>query len=211
MNTDDLIASLATGAGPVPAAPALRRLVPAIALTLLVSAGASVALLGLIPPAMWSGPAPWIKLGYAGALCAACAWLAARLARPGLPVSLAALAPPLVFVTMALAGIAAYAGVPEGQRMAYLVGKSSLRCPWLILLLSLPALGGMLWALRGLAPTRPAIAGLAAGLTAGAIGAAGYALSCTEESIAFVAIWYSLGIALSGLAGAALGSRVLRW
>ena len=39
----------------------------------------------------------------------------------------------------------------------------------------------------------------------------GYALSCTELSPAFVAIWYSLGIALAGALGAVLGPRILRW
>jgi len=78
-------------------------------------------------------------------------------------------------------------------------------------ILSLPALAGALWALRGLAPTRPRAAGLAAGLLAGGLGAFGYALSCTELSPAFVAIWYSLGIALAGALGAALGPRILRW
>jgi hypothetical protein len=43
------------------------------------------------------------------------------------------------------------------------------------------------------------------------VGALGYSVACTEESIAFVATWYSLGILLTGLAGAALGPRVLRW
>jgi hypothetical protein len=68
-----------------------------------------------------------------------------------------------------------------------------------------------LWALRGLAPTRPRAAGLAAGLLAGAIGAFAYALACHEVSVAFVALWYSLGIALSGALGALLGPRLLRW
>ena len=42
-------------------------------------------------------------------------------------------------------------------------------------------------------------------------GAFGYALSCTELSPAFVAIWYSLGIGLAGALGAALGPWTLRW
>jgi hypothetical protein len=39
----------------------------------------------------------------------------------------------------------------------------------------------------------------------------GYALACPEVSLTFVAIWYSLGIALAGVLGAFLGPRVLRW
>jgi hypothetical protein len=80
-----------------------------------------------------------------------------------------------------------------------------------VLALSLPALAAALWALRDLAPTRPRAAGAAAGLLAGSIGAIGYALHCPEAAIAFVAAWYTAGIALTGALGAALGPRVLRW
>jgi len=75
----------------------------------------------------------------------------------------------------------------------------------------LPALAAALWAVRGLAPTRPWAAGFAAGLLAGSVGAFGYSLSCPEASPAFVAAWYTLGIVLTGAVGAALGPRVLRW
>lgn len=75
------------------------------------------------------------------------------------------------------------------------------------LLLSLPALACILWALRGLAPTRVAQAGCAGGLLAGALGAAGYALGCPEAAASFMAIWYTLGIALAAWLGRALGPR----
>jgi hypothetical protein len=91
------------------------------------------------------------------------------------------------------------------------LGHSWASCPTNVLLLALPTLAGALWALRGLAPTRPRAAGLAAGLLAGGIGAFGYALSCTELSAAFVAVWYSLGIGLAGGLGALLGPWLLRW
>ena len=39
----------------------------------------------------------------------------------------------------------------------------------------------------------------------------GYALACTEASPAFVAVWYTLGIIVTGAVGALLGPRVLRW
>ena len=78
-------------------------------------------------------------------------------------------------------------------------------------MVSLPALAAALWALRGLAPTRLRTAGFASGVLAGSVGAFGYALSCPEASMSFVAVWYSLGILLTGALGAALGPRVLRW
>jgi len=91
------------------------------------------------------------------------------------------------------------------------LGSSWLSCPWNVLALSLPGLGAALWAVRGLAPTRPRAAGFAAGMFAGALGALGYALACQEGSAAFVAVWYTLGIGLTGGLGALLGPRVLRW
>ena len=53
--------------------------------------------------------------------------------------------------------------------------------------------------------------GFAAGIFAGAIGALGYSLACPEASMAFVAVWYTLGIALTGAAGALVGPWALRW
>jgi hypothetical protein len=112
---------------------------------------------------------------------------------------------------MVLLGVIALLTAPAGGHVAVLLGHSWARCPFNVLLLSLPGLAGALWALRGLAPTRPRAAGLAAGLLAGALGALGYSLSCTELSPAFVAVWYSLGVALAGGLGAILGPRLLRW
>ena len=105
----------------------------------------------------------------------------------------------------------AYVAEPAGDGMVGLLGHSWASCPWIVLGLSLPGLAGALWALRGLAPTRPRLAGLAAGLLAGSWGALGYALACTEEALSFVALWYTLGIGLTGALGAALGPRALRW
>jgi hypothetical protein len=211
MKTDRFIGFLATGAGAAPRALVARRLAPVLALSALASIVGSIAALGLIPSTMWSGAAPWIKLGYAAGLGASCAWLVARLARPAAPLGAAPYAAATVLAAMLLIGALDLALAPRAERYSHLIGQSAARCPWAILALSIAPLAGVLWALRGLAPTRAHLAGLGAGLLAGAIGAASYALSCTEESAAFVAVWYSLGIALCGLLGGALGGRLLRW
>jgi hypothetical protein len=117
----------------------------------------------------------------------------------------------VVAAIMVLLGVIALLTAPAGGHVAAVLGHSWARCPVNVLLLSLPALAGALWALRGLAPTRPRGAGLAAGLLAGGVGALGYSLSCTELSPAFVAVWYSMGIALTGGLGAMLGPWLLRW
>ena len=101
--------------------------------------------------------------------------------------------------------------LPPGLRSAAVLGHAWLVCPWLLVGFSIPALAAAFWAVRGLAPTRLRAAGLACGLLAGAVGAAGYSLACPESSVAFVAIWYSLGIVLTALLGAVLGPRLLRW
>jgi hypothetical protein len=211
MKTNDLIELLASGAGPAPRWVAARRLVPAAALGLLASVAGALLVRGPIPPELYADPGPWIKLAYGGALAAAAAWLAARLGRPVPRTQGPLLALIAVAGAMAALGLLVLLATPDGGRVAAMLGHSWSRCPLNILALSLPALAGALWALRGLAPTRARAAGLAAGLLAGGLGALGYALSCTELSPAFVALWYSFGIALSGTLGAALGPRVLRW
>lgn len=211
MKTDELIDLLARGAGPAPRAVVARRLAPAAALGLAGSALLALGLFGPIPADMYGSPAPWIKFAYAASLAIAAAWLTARLARPAARLAAPRGAVLAVFAAMVAVGAAVLVGSGPGNRAAALLGHSWATCPWSVLALSLPGLGGALWALRGLAPTRPVAAGFAAGLFTGALGAIGYSLSCPEVSAAFVALWYSLGIVLSGVAGAVLGPRVLRW
>lgn len=211
MNTDDLIAMLAREAGPAPRAPAAARLAPALAIGLAVALLGALAAKDAVPPALMAEPGMWIKLGYAALLAAAAAWWVARLGRPVARLREPAAAVIAVVTAMAVAALLALAAAPGGTRMAAVTGASWGTCPVGVALLSLPALAGALWALRGLAPTRPRLAGFAAGLLAGAVGAFAYAFTCDELSPAFVAVWYSLGIVASAALGALLGPRCLRW
>lgn len=211
MKTDALIDLLARDAGPAPRALAARRLSPAAAAGLLVSAAIAIAWFGAIPVQMFATAVPWTKMAYAGALALAAGWLTARLSRPAAPIAQPRRLTVLVLLSMALVGGVSLASTPAGTRMDAVFGESWLTCPWSVLALSVPALAASLWAVRGLAPTRLRAAGFAAGLLAGSVGAFGYSLSCPEASPAFVAIWYTLGIAFTGAVGAALGPRVLRW
>lgn len=211
MKTDALIDMLARGAGPAPSAVAARRLTPAALVGLGVSAVVAVGLLGAIPAEMYRTPVPWMKMAYAGALALAATWLTARLSRPIARLGAPRYAVACVVVAMAAAGAAFIVSVPQDERLVALLGHSWSTCPWSVFALSIPALAAALWAVRGLAPTRPRAAGCAAGLMAGSLGALGYSLSCPESSPTFVAVWYSLGIALSALLGTWLGPRVLRW
>jgi hypothetical protein len=211
MRTDSLIDGLARDAGPAPRAVAARRLSPAAVAGLGFSIAAALAGFGLIPAAMFGTMVPWMKLAYAGALALAAGWLTARLCRPAASCRRASAMTMAIVAAMGGVGLVSLAALPADARTGALLGQSWLSCPWRVLVLSLPGLAAALWAARGLAPTNPRAAGFAAGLFAGSMGAVGYSLACPEASPAFVAVWYSLGIALTGAVGAVLGPRVLRW
>lgn len=214
MKTDDLIAALAQTVEPAPAGPVAAR---RFALPLAAGLICAFALVGL-----WLGFAPWrqasasagfwLKLTYAAALGLIGLVLAARLAMPSgragriLPIAVAALVA-AILVTGARQMLAA----PDEMRMTVMMGASWSRCPLYILAVAAPVYAAGIVAMRGLAPTRPAVAGAAAGLLAGGAGAAVYALHCPEYAPAFIAVWYTAGIALSTILGAAAGSRLLRW
>ncbi|MGE0430095.1 NrsF family protein [Hydrogenophaga sp.] len=211
MKTQSLIEMLAKGAGPAPQAPVLLRLAPVVALGLIASALFALVSMGPIPAVMWATQAPWLKLMYGACLALAAGWLTARLSRPVARTYWPVRAVLAVFSSiLALGALTLVTSAPD-QRMAALFGETWLSCPTNVVALSLPALAGALWALRGLAPTQLRAAGFNAGLLAGALGAMGYSLVCPEVSATFVAVWYSLGILLTGLLGAVLGPRLLRW
>lgn len=211
MRTEQLIDMLARGAGAVPRLNAASRLLTVVVGGAALSAAAATMLLGLIPREMYALPAPWIKIAYAGLLALAATWLAVRLSRPVARVAAPARGVALVVLGMGALALWSVAAAPSGERVATLLGDSWVRCPADVFLLSLPTLAGSLWVMRGLAPTRLREAGFAAGVLAGAVGAAGYALSCYETSPAFIGVWYTAGIMLAGVLGAWLGPRVLRW
>ncbi|OYR07648.1 NrsF family protein [Brucella grignonensis] len=120
---------------------------------------------------------------------------------------------PVVLLLVCLMGAALYQweSVAPEQRDVLLWGHTALVCPWLIVLISLPMLASLLVAMRRLAPAHPALAGFAAGIVSGSSGALVYSLHCPETGIPFVAAWYTLGIAITGLLGLIGGRIWLRW
>jgi len=211
MKTQELIELLARRAGPVASRAVQRRLAGAalaglVAATVVVIAGLGVNLqIGAM-----GGPLIQ-KLAYVGALVLAAGWLTDRASRPGAPLGAAVAVVMGIVLTMACVAFVTLLNAPAGQAGSLLLGSSWSTCPWRIALLSAPALALLLWAIRTLAPPNGQVAGFAAGLLAGAVGALAYSLYCTETSPAFVLVWYSSGALISALAGAAFGSRLLTW
>jgi hypothetical protein len=143
------------------------------------------------------------------ALCSAL--LVWRLVRPGAPARLqiAALAfVPLVLAAGVLAELFVLPTPSWGQR---LVGSNGLVCILSIPFFALPMLIAEIFALRQGAPIRPTLTGVVAGLFAGGVAAAIYAAHCPDDSPLFIALWYSLGIAIVALAGGLAGRLALRW
>ena len=213
MKTDDLVAALAVGVEPVPQGLVSRRLGQALLLALPVSVAIMVLDYGVRPDLReaMGWPMFWVKLLFPLAVAGAGLVAVHRLARPGVAAgaaAVAAVAP--VLLLWALAALVWGGAAPE-ERAALLWGQTWQSCVFSIALMAGPLLLAVLWVLKGMAPTRPAWAGAAAGALAGGVGAAVYALHCPELAAPFLAVWYVAGIALVTAVGALVGARCLRW
>ncbi len=212
MRTDDLITMLAKGNVAVEDYTAQHRLAMALgwglAGTILM-----MAFLGIrddLAQAM-TLPMFWVKLSMPIVATLAAVHLTRQVSVPGTllartPEILAA----LLLLTLGGAAIGLLS-VPFEARSGLVFVGTWQTCALNIALLSLPLLAASLWAIKGLAPVRPKLAGASAGLLAGTGAAAVYALHCPEMNAVFLGVWYVLGIAIPTAAGAALGGRVLRW
>lgn len=191
-----------------------------VAKILSMSVGLSV-LFSLTAMLLWLGPRPemgeamrgapfWIKAGYTFMVGTAGLFAIERLGRPGATATSSFVIIAITISVLTLAAGIEIAMAPSGDRLKLWLGNSSSVCLWAIAVLSLPLLMGAFLALRRLAPTRYAVAGVAAGLMAGGYGACIYSLHCTEYAMSFLATWYTFGVLLVAAAGALL-SRLLRW
>lgn len=212
MKTEDLIARLVNDPMPLPLAPPQR-----LAHTLLGAGALCVLLLWLVLginpelSALMVQPAFVAKMAWLLGLMAVCGYGLLRLARPGMPRGRSVEAIALVFVSMLVLGLAQLWRTVPSARMGQWLGVSWGMCLLSIVLLGLPVLAALLWALRQLAPTHAVLTGAVAGGLAGSVAAAVYSLHCTETSYVFYAAWYGGGVALVGVLGAVAGKRWLRW
>jgi hypothetical protein len=213
MKTDALIEQLSENAVPVRGGAVVRALVLGLSGGALVSFALMVLWLGIRPdlmPAMQTG-AYWMKFFYTLLFAVAGFWTLERLSRPGAPSRMQMILEALPFALIAVWSAMKMVMAPADARMKMLMGSSHQVCPWRIAILALPVFVGVFWSMRRLAPTRPVMTGAIAGLLAGATGAFIYAFHCDESAAPFVALWYTIGISLMGLLGAALGRMLLRW
>ena len=212
MQTDDLIAHLSGDLPPIRHGTVTRILLGGILLGLIGSAAVMVFVLHPrhdLADAMTSF-GMWTKLAYTLALTAFAFGIVERAGRPG-----AGMARPALLLALPVLAIALLSMIqmraPGADPHALVMGHTSRVCAMLVVMTALPTLAATFWALRQLAPTRLGLAGAGAGLFAGAAGAFVYCFHCPEAAAPFIAVWYSLGVALTTAIGGFLGPRVLRW
>lgn len=213
MKTDDLVAMLANGEVAVPHRRASYRIWLAVLLGLPFSFAILFAAYGvrhdIVQAMFW--PMFWVKVLFPLCIAAAGFVAAERLGRPGVKPRHAWMGAALPVLGVWLLAVIAWFTLPAEERMPSLMGQSWRICAASIGLMALPVFAAALVALRSMAPTRPALAGAAAGALAGGVGASIYALHCMELTAPFLAVWYVSGIAVPVLVGALLGPRLLRW
>lgn len=213
MDTESLIRRLAADAARAPEPPRIGpRLAIAAALGAVAALAISVSGFGVRPDlssALLSLPAG-LKVVAPLALAGGAFVWACGLARPDAPPLGARMLLPAAALFMAPALGAGLPALSEDVG-ATLDNGTAWVCLALLGLTALAPLVLVLAAMRSTATTNPGWAGFAAGLLAGGVGAAAYAVHCPLDAASFVSIWYPAAIGLVGLAGALAGRRMLRW
>ena len=213
MKTDDLIAMLAKGVTPADPHLAAKRFSTALVVGGLGAFALMLMGYGIRPDLAQAVLAPmlWIKLGFPLAVAVSALVLTMRLARPGVQPGHAWIGVVLPWLVISILGAVVVWDAPPQERLGLIFGRTWLGCALSISFIASPVFVGLMWALRGLAPTRPALAGACAGLLAAAVGALVYALHCPEVEAPFLAVWYVLGLLIPTALGASLGPKLLRW
>jgi hypothetical protein len=213
MKTDDLIAFLSERTASVDPGAPRGRLVAALGwgafgttlmMALMLGVRADVASAIRLP--MF-----WLKLALPVVVALAMGLAALRLSCPGGRLRVEPMVAAFPVAVIALLALDALLGASPAERVALVLGSTWRYCLVNVTLLSLPPFAAIVWAMRGLAPTRLALAGGVAGLLAGAIGESIYALHCPEMAAPFLAVFYVGAMAIPALAGVIAGPRLLRW
>lgn len=211
MQTGKLIDALAADAGLKPPAMAgawLLALLAAVA----VAAAVFFATLGPRPDFAIAAETPRFLFKFVVTLVLLASALPGlvAIARPGarLVRTWLLVAAPLLLVAAVIGELVV---LPSDLRATRWIGTNALLCMVFIPVIGLGPLAAFLLGLRHGAPTRPALAGAMAGVSAGALAATFYAAHCVDDSPLFVATWYTLAIAALAVIGALGGRYVLRW
>ncbi len=183
MKTDELVSMLAEGVAPVDAHAVARRFALALAWGVPAAFAVMAIMLGLRPDLAAATRLPmfWVKLVVPAAVGLAALVAAQRLGRPGMRLGGAVLAIVAPVAALWLMAGGMLAGAEPGERPGLVLGSTWRTCPFNIAMISLPLFVAAFWAMKGLAPTRLALAGAGAGLLGRRGGGGGLHLSLPRD------------------------------
>jgi hypothetical protein len=213
MRTQDLISRLASDLTPVERDAIPRRLNQALLTGLAGSTVLLVAIFGFSSdmPEQILTLGFWVRLAFPLAIITAALKLVDRLARPGMPLGLTGIATLVPILTMMLVAAGLLFGTPVDLRLQLMLSSTWRNSTASVVLLSLPSLATAMYAMKGLAPTRLALAGAGAGVLAGAEGLLVYSLYCSDMPVSVWSMLHVLAILVTTCIGAALAPSYLRW
>jgi hypothetical protein len=213
MRADGLVEVLSARIDPADVRAVGRRITMAVGVGSLLAVAAVLIGFGLLTGLSTVGAWTFLflKIAFAAATVGTAATYLIRLLRPSGAMkhgTLVVILPFLVIVALALVSLGA-APVSHWDRMV--AGDEWLDCLVSIPVIAIVPFALTMRAVRQAAPTDLHRAGAFAGHVAGGISAVAHALHCTDDSLAFVAVWYGGTIVVCTLKGAALGPWLLRW
>lgn len=211
VKTDRLIETLSTNLEPVEPGGLGKPLALALVAGGLLSLGAMLCTLGLSTDQSAHMNFLGYKVLFAVGLVAAGALVLMRAIHPGRSTRHPFLAFAGLLLLAALICADAFREGSPAQWKGIVFDQQWSTCLLCIPPFAIAPFAALIWALRKGAPTNLWRTGAMAGLVAGLVGAAVYALHCPADSLLFVAIWYSAAIAFCTIAGALAGPRLLRW
>jgi hypothetical protein len=213
MKTEELIDLLSTNIEPVDTQKVDRTLQIAIVAGLVLALLTCIVTLGVRPDLNNPGVFGFllVKIGF-GVLVTILGWhLLLKHARPGGENHSRIFLTGVPFAALMALAAVNLISVPASHWGHMIMGERWLGCLLSIPIIAVVPFVVITWAVRMAAPTNLLRTGALAGLVAGGISAAAYALHCPDDSLPFVALWYGGTIVLCALAGAVLGPRLLHW
>jgi hypothetical protein len=213
VKTDDLIDLLSTNVEPVARRQVGRIVGAAIAAAALALLAVIVFVFGiradLTREDVLNGV--MLKLGFMLVIIGFASVYLVRVARPGgerrTPLAFA-IVPFAAIVLLAMANLAL---APRSYWETMVARQDWVECVLSIPIIAVLPFAIVIWAVRKMAPTDLVRTGALAGLVAGSLSVAGFALHCADDALPLVVLWYGATIGLCTFAGAMLGPRLLRW
>lgn len=207
MNTEDLIATLASEGAAARTRPRLAWPAPLLLAVALCLGALALAFGAPLQPLPVIGVAPFaMKLTFSLSVAVAAAAALKAAATPG-----RALRVLLITLAIPFAALLALAAMEIAAGAAQWPGGTWARCLASIAVGSLATFAATIMIARRLAPTRLRLTGAIAGLAASAAAASAYALWCPETNAVFLLSWYAGTMLVAAALGALAGPRLLRW